>query len=73
MVSVGLPASDEVNWLPSETKRLGISWLRPQRSTTPASGAALMRQVPRLCETGSGGEQKMRSAPAASSSAIPRR
>ena len=52
MVSVGFSAPPVVNWLPSDTKRFGTSWLCPFASTTPSAGFSLMRQVPRLCVDG---------------------
>ena len=48
MVSVGLAAELEVNWLPSEMNRFLTSCAWPQRFTTPSRAWALMRLVPRL-------------------------
>ena len=59
MVSVGFAAAPLVITLPSDTNRLGTSCARPNSFTTPSSGRALMRAVPRLCEAGYGGTRNV--------------
>ena len=49
---LGFAAAPVVITEPSETKRFGTSWARPNSSTTPSEGSALMRHVPRLCVDG---------------------
>ncbi len=48
MVSVGFSAPPVVNWLPSETNGLAMSWVWPKPLQTPSAALSLMRQVPRL-------------------------
>ena len=66
IVSVGFAAAPVVITLPSDTNRFGTSCARPNSFTTPSSGRALIRAVPRLWEAGYGGTRNVRVAPTAS-------